>query len=359
MKILSRYLVLRFLGYVGLSTFAFFGLVLATRFHEVARFASLGAPLEQIGLLLLLQFPYVLPFVLPVSVLLAAFLLMRQASQHFELVSLRACGFSLFKIQQPIIIASTCFSLLNFWLVSDVATLCHQKARFLEREFREVNPLVLLKKPDLLGIKGLEVVNMGEFEPGKSAARTVIAMPNFKKGRISLLLADSFIRNKMDVVGHDVLFVTSMPSATGIPDIYIDKAEELHFNGDTFYSSFKKEGGKISLDFLPTPLFISRMIELNMPEKMVSEFIRRLTIALEPLTLAFLGLSFGLFFGRNKPIASTVGMVALVSINLVTLFLGRSFDKSLMASLLIYLLPHIVLWIFSYWRIDRLNRGIV
>src|SRR5580658_7812261 len=101
MKILSRYFIFRFLGTVGLATLAFFGLVLATRFHEVARFAALGAPIDQIGLLLLLQFPYVFPFVLPVAILLASFLLMRQASEGFELVSLRASGLSLFKIQQP------------------------------------------------------------------------------------------------------------------------------------------------------------------------------------------------------------------------------------------------------------------
>jgi Predicted permeases len=359
MKILSRYLIYRFLGYVGLTTLAFFGLVLATRFHEVARFASLGAPLEQIGLLLLLQFPYVLPFVLPVSMLLAAFLLMRKASERFELVSLRASGFSLFQIQRPILLTALCFSVLNFWLVSDVATFCHQKARFLEREFREINPLVFLKKPELLGIKGLEVMNLGEIDPGRSSTRSIIAIPDFKKGRISLLLADALVRDGLDVIGHDVLFLTSMKSKTEIPDIFIDKAEEMRLNGENFFSAFKKEGGKISVDFLPTPLLIQRTIETGFKPQMVSEIVRRFSMTLEPLTLTLIGLSFGIFFGRHKSLSTVFLMFVLVSINLVSIFLGKSFDRSMTATFLIYLVPHPLLWICSWFRLRQLNLGAI
>lgn len=351
MKILSRYFIFRFLGYVGLATLAFFGLVLATRFHEVARFAALGAPLDQIGLLLLLQFPYVFPFVLPVAILLASFLLMRQASDGFELVSLRASGLSLFRIQQPILMTALCFSFLNFWLVSDVATYCHQKARFLEREFREVNPMVFLKKPELLGIPGLEVVTLGEVHPGRSATRNLIAMPDLKKGRMSLLLADSLVREGSDVVGHDVLFFTSVDTKS-LPDIFVDKAEEMRLNGETFFSLFKKEPGKISIDFLPTPLLVYRLMESGYNPKFLSEGLRRLSMALEPFTLAILGLSFGVYFGRHKPIVSVFLMLLLLALSLITLFLGKSFDKSVAASVLIYIVPHPFIWFCSFlkWR---------
>jgi lipopolysaccharide export LptBFGC system permease protein LptF len=284
-------------------------------------------------------------------------MLMRKASSRFELVSLRACGFSLFQIQRPILIAALGFSCLNFWLVSDVATFCHQKARVIERNFREVNPLVFLKKPELLGVKGLQVLTLGEVDPGKSAYQSVIALQDLKKGRLTLLMADSLTREGLDVIGHNVFFLTSSNESHQIPDILIDQAKEMRVDGESFVSAFKKEGGKISVDFLPTPLLVHKIIENSANLKLISEALRRLSMTLEPLTLALIGLSFGIHVGRQNGCWSHIQMGVLVCLSLLLLFLGKSFDKSLAATICIYLVPHPLLWFFSFMRLRKIACG--
>jgi hypothetical protein len=66
-----------------------------------------------------------------------------------------------------------------------------------------------------------------------------------------------------------------------------------------------------------------------------------------------------MFFGRQKPFASLIGMGLLISFNLVTLFLGKSLDKSLLGTCVVYLISHPILWICSYLRVERLSKGTV
>ena len=62
------------------------------RFKDIARFAALSADGVKTGLFVLYQFPHILPIAIPISALIASFLLFQRLSKTYELTALRASG---------------------------------------------------------------------------------------------------------------------------------------------------------------------------------------------------------------------------------------------------------------------------
>ena len=102
MKLVPRYL-LSHLRRPWVYVMAGFSLVaiLVDLFENFVDFMEAGTPLRQVLLYYAVLVPTYLPYLLPVSLLLALLYALWQLGKNSELVAMRACGFSLFQLMRP------------------------------------------------------------------------------------------------------------------------------------------------------------------------------------------------------------------------------------------------------------------
>lgn len=103
MKLLDRYVLREFLGYVllGLSGFIVIFIVVDV-FEKISVFLDHRAPVATIARFYLNLTPQVVVQVLPVALLLATFLALGQLNKFGELTAMRAAGVSLLRILRPV-----------------------------------------------------------------------------------------------------------------------------------------------------------------------------------------------------------------------------------------------------------------
>src|SRR4051812_4375873 len=114
LPILWRYAIFSYLRYFVLSVGTFIAVLLVLRFKEIARFAALTANWAKAGVFTLYQIPFILPMAIPLSALIASFLMVERMSSSHELTALRAARVSLKTILTPLWITGCFLSALNF-----------------------------------------------------------------------------------------------------------------------------------------------------------------------------------------------------------------------------------------------------
>lgn len=117
-SILDRYIVQE-LGppfFFGIGIFTAVGLSVGALFEVVDQITDSGIPLGVALQLFLLQIPYYLSLSLPMAVLLAGILAYSRLSNHSEIIALRGCGVSLYRLILPAIVCSLVVAGLNFGL---------------------------------------------------------------------------------------------------------------------------------------------------------------------------------------------------------------------------------------------------
>ena len=103
MKILDRYLLREFIGYLGLGLAGFIVIfVVVDIFQKIDVFLDHHAPLHIVARFYLYRAPEVVVQVLPVALLLASFLALGQLNKFGELTAMRGAGHSLVRILVPV-----------------------------------------------------------------------------------------------------------------------------------------------------------------------------------------------------------------------------------------------------------------
>ena len=363
LPVLFRVLLTRFFTLLFLSAGALLGLLLTTRFYEIAQFAAFGG----IGWPLLYfvgcQIPYILPIVIPVGVALSSFFLFRELSYSGMITSLRASSLSLKTLLTPLLLSALFLCLINGLIVSELAPQAKMKARILQREWRGINPLALLKQKDLLLNSGIEVIPLGEADPSSFAEQVVAAVRQPGQDRILLLTADRLDRSGTALEGEHVSsFLYGEPQKNGFSDLYIDKSNTLSTNIEPLSLLLTKERSRPSLDFLTTPQWIEQVKSEGPPlfpfNKLLSEGFRRLTIALSPFTFALLGAASGVMIGRKESAKPQLVLLLLTALFLTAFFFGKSFDQNIWIALPFFIVPHLLIVTVALRRLTRISRGI-
>ena len=115
MKILDRYLLREFSGYLALGVTGFVVILLVVElFQRIDVFLDQHAPPQTVARYLLLQAPQTIVQILPIAMLLATFLALGQLNKFGELAAMRAAGLSLLRILRPIMALSVLVTLGAF-----------------------------------------------------------------------------------------------------------------------------------------------------------------------------------------------------------------------------------------------------
>lgn len=381
MPIIWRYLISQYLKVLFFCTIALIAVLLTTRLDEIAHFAALGPQGYYVFLFILYQIPYILPIAIPISSLISAIILIQRLSNTHELTALRAAGFALREILTPILLVSACISLLNFYIVSDMATSSHMATGILKNELRSVNPLLLLNNRHLMRLKGVYFDTMGPSRIGEFASEAILATPNKRNGRINLLTAKNLQASPSNFIGRGVTLVSSMPAdEDDEPDhIVLENIEKAKTSIKDFTQMVQNKVWTLNNDHMKLSLLLLKLKDeqqtleqetlLDKPSsdlkqisrninRVYSEIVRRISAALAVFTFTLMGAAFGVNIGRYHKSRGLFVVIGLATFYLIAFFAAKGIDHLITASALLYLIPHLLIIFLSLWVIKRATKGI-
>ncbi|HEY9848200.1 MAG TPA: LptF/LptG family permease [Leptolyngbyaceae cyanobacterium] len=136
-SVMDRYLIGELIGpfVFGVGVFSSLGVAIGSLFDLMRKITEAALPIEVAAKVSLLQMPLFIFYALPMGMLLAALLTYSRLSSDSELIALRSCGVSIYRLILPALIMSIIVTaiafLFNEWVVPASkyeATLTLQKA---------------------------------------------------------------------------------------------------------------------------------------------------------------------------------------------------------------------------------------
>lgn len=381
LPILWRYLLTQFIKVFLFCTLTFVAVLLTTRLDEIAHFATLGPEGKLIFWYTLYQLPYILPIAIPISCLIASILLMQRLSGSHELTALRASGLSFSKIFVPILFAALMICVLNFIVISELATQSHLSTNILKTELRSVNPLLLLQSKHIMRAKGYYFDTLGHSKLGEVATHVVLASPAKDNHRMHLLLADKLVTTPEKFHGENVTILSSLgeEKSEGFDRLIVENMKEGMTSITDFTQIADQKMLKLNNDHLRLPLLLMRLrdeksklaqlkangkpsseqkVVVRTITRCYTEMMRRLSVALAPLTFTLMGGAFGISIGRRPSVHEILYVAALSAFYLICFFAAKGSDHHMVAASVLYYAPHVIIIILSVVMLNRLAKGI-
>ncbi len=167
MTIIDRYCAREFLRHLAIIVLSFVCLYLLIDFFERIRmFLSNKASLVQMSSFFLFSIPMVFWQMLPASVLLAAFISFGTLSRQNEIIAMKACGISLYRIAWPIIVIATFISAVAFITSEFITPYTNQKAKYIKMvEIQKTKPISAFKENQIWYRAANEIYNIKVFDP--------------------------------------------------------------------------------------------------------------------------------------------------------------------------------------------------
>lgn len=368
--IIWRFFIKEYLRVFFLCLCSFALLLIVTRFDEIAKLATIGAPLKNVFLFTLYQIPYILPIAIPLSSLLSAFLFLNRLSQSHELAALLSSGYSLFSLFLPLLCITSFISLGNFFLVSEVATTAHLAGRKMLYELTAQNPLILLQNASMTPLKGAYI----QFSPehnGKEAKDLILAWTNHQEGSINIALAQRIKIKDNQLLGKNLTLISSRLDKNE-NYLMIENQDEIKTPSFECAQFLYDKGWKISGDHLRYSLLMVRLKTLKaqyaalstkdqsiqkMINKCRSEFLRRYSLGFSPLSFMVLGAVLGIKHKRRSSRKKTILAALLAALGLVLFMIGKEFHNYIFLSSLFFILPHSIFFSVSFYVLYKLKKG--
>lgn len=377
MLLFGYYLTRQYLKIFLLSLLFFLVIMVVSRLEEISRFATLGAPLSSIGYFTLCQLPHIIPLVFPISSLIASMVLFQHLSLTRELIALRAGGISLRRMVTPLLMLVAFLCLLNFYLISEVATTSHLRTRTMLYDYTKKNPLLLLKKAKMLPLKKT-YLRMDAGGTRESANHLLLALPPHTQERLTLFLAKKIYLEEETLKGREVSLLSPF---SGNNPLYREEGAELPAHAGVLIENQEEsviavpeltellplKGWRASNDRLTLRLLRARIHSLcageekRVPSQIArcySEILRRISLAFAPLTMTIMGIAYGTEIARVRT-SRKIGVVILLTLLMLVSFLvGKELDFLLPLSTTFFLLPHGILLYFSCRRLMHIRKGV-
>ena len=151
MRILSRYLLREFLGYLvlGLAGFVIIFIVVDV-FEKIDVFLDHHAPAMLVARFYLYRAPEVVVQVLPVALLMATFLSLGQLNKFGELAAMRSAGLSLVRMLRPVFVVATAAALLALALGEFVVPRANrERDRIFDEQIQRLERPTVSERADL------------------------------------------------------------------------------------------------------------------------------------------------------------------------------------------------------------------
>lgn len=364
MPLLWRYLIYDYLKVLFLCAASFVAILLTLRFDEIAHFACLGSSFWEMGQFILFQLPYLLPVALPISALIAAYVLYSRLSHSQEMTAMRACGVSLSNLLAPVLVTATFLTAGDFYLTSEISSQAHMMNGQLRHKLRTINPLLLVQNKRMLSMQGVLCETLGTSRHGEFVSDLFIALPDRSNNRTALILAKAFSGSNQYIEGKNITFTTSQANENGFDNLSIENIATLDTPYEAFTPALQHKTWILHPDHLRLSLLLTH---LDMQKKsgnkkgtaqIYSEISRRISVSLSLFVFTLIGAAFSIQVGRHAR-SWNIGILALCAgIYLVCYFLGKSMDDKWVTASLLYLVPELLFITAGCIKLVKVNRGL-
>ncbi len=356
--ILWRYTIRAYLKIFLLSVGTFVSVLMVSRFKEIARFAALSSNWGKTGLFAVYQIPFILPMAIPLSALIASFLLFQHLSRTHELTAFRSLGFSFKNILIPLLLLSSFLALINFSIAAELAPYCRRESKMLLYRETSGNPLLLLQRQNLIKMKDA-YIRIKTKENASRASNFTLITYNESNQRLNLLTAKKLKIQGEELLGEDVAIISYIHSnALNFDPLIIENQGFLSTAAPLLSAALKKNRPRIDSPSLSLRMLRHRLHEKPKLMRSASvEIFRRLSLSISVFSFTFLGCAFGIELGRSPKKRTLFYALLLTFMILSSYFLGKSFKKELLLAALVFPLPHLVAILASTCRLFRLSRG--
>jgi lipopolysaccharide export system permease protein len=335
LPLLWRLLLQDFFKNFFLSVTALLFILCTTRLRDLSHVISLGATLEQAASFFLLQVPYLLPIIVPLSALIAGFNQFKNLSSKGQHIALQASAISTRQILTPPLIASLFIGIFTFYIVSEVTTGCQKATSALRQELSSINPLLLLKNRPLLEEKGLFYVALGAENLGIDAKNSLIVMAN-KEKNLQLLFAETWTQNKGVLKGENVTWLAHDRKKND--EWWVQTSKETYFPLSQIAASQTKNNiSQEPVDHLKLIPLLKRVKKGK--EEVIFECTRRLSLSFMPITFAFLGACCGLKAGKREKNSAYIVLFTATILTLSIYIASKQVAMSLFSTVFLYLPP--------------------
>ena len=346
---------------------------------EIASFASFGASALFVWQFALNQMIFMLPYALPISCFLSAILLVQKLSATHELTALRACGFSFKDIFTPLIFASVLLGGVNFLLVSEAATWANASSQQLKKKLKTINPLVLLHNKHLMYLKGIRFLSLGPSKIDEYVNQAVLVTSNKENTKLHLIVAKYIESNSDQLVCENMTLITNLGSETEeeYDKLLIENVAKATTPSLAFVSLLQDKGASQPVN--AERLRLSPLLKNLSQEKTklkeatskeerektkrsinrsYSEIARRVSSGISPITFTLMGLAFGVNISRRQSKMKLISAVLLLALYLVIHLLAKDVKGNFALSTAYFLLPNLLIVSLSFWKMNRLAKGI-
>lgn len=141
--LLDRYLVSEMIGpfLFGVGAFSSIGVSIGTLFELVRKVTESGLPMAIALQVFGLKLPEFLSLAFPMSMLLSALMAYSRLSNDSEIIALRSCGVSIYRLIRPVIILSVVVTAIMFLFNESIVPTANYQAKIiLERALHEEQP---------------------------------------------------------------------------------------------------------------------------------------------------------------------------------------------------------------------------
>jgi len=363
MPLLWRYLLRNYIQVFCLSVVGFISVLLVTRFQTIARFAATGASKLYVLKFVVFQIPFILPLAIPVSCLIASFLIFQRMSRSHELTAIRVAGLSLFPISFPLIACGTIIALLNFTMISEATPKCRALSKNLAYEMTAINPLCLLQKDTLIRLKNT-YVDMKILKSGKYAEDVCFIMRNLTNQRLGLMLAKKISLENQSLIGDGVSFISAIdPKHCDCFDhLVIENQAKMQTQSDHLAQYLRSSDWNFNYDYLNLRMLQAKGIvefsqDSGINTKAIQEISRRLSLGLAALIFTLVGIVFGIETQRGRNFRGVLSAAALMAFYLISFAAAKSMKHSWIPSTSLYLLPHAVILFICLRGFKQIARG--
>lgn len=376
MPLFWRYLLKSYFKSFSLCISSFIAILLTIRIREIASFLALGANLKSTLLFTACQIPQILPIAIPISSFVAIVLLFQTMSRSHELTSLRSAGISLSQIFTPILIIGSLFSLINFYITSELTTQCRLYSMKLLYDNTSANPLLLMQRQKLIKIPSA-YIDIKEDKNKNRAQDMYFVCYNPHHKHLTLVTAEKLHLQNEVLVGRNLAMISYLENENQhlFDSLILENEGFLKMHAPTLSYFMKKTHWKLNATSLPLRLLWifsatdspkeAKNIEGFVPTQYIkipsvlAEVSRRFFLGLTVLTLTLIGMTFSLEISRNLSKKSFIYMILLSLFILSTYFLGKKMKAHPAVAVGLYSIPHIIAYIICYFRVRKFSRGAI
>jgi lipopolysaccharide export system permease protein len=378
MPMLWQHIMKEYLKALGIALFGISTLLLSTKLEEIARFISLGASFLKIFYFVILQIPYILQIALPLSSLVAGFMVFSQLSTSGELTAMRAAGYSLKTILTPVALLSALLGVFTMGAIFDLCAKSHFAAKKLEFDIRDEEPLAFVQNSHFFAKHGVALELKGSLHTQKKAKDLLFCIPT-AGDRLSLIVMETAHAAPKILTGNGFTLISSKaPTSKDVfGSLLIENAEEKRTPTDCVHELAQKRTWKPLPDNFSLSVIRSVKALLQkqisaaqyqgkstkklslLLNKFTAEPYRRLSLSFAIFSLTLVGSICAIKVGRSsnrimKISGPIIGFIFFIACYLA----GKNLDAIAPLAIVCFFLPHPILLMAVRSLAHRIEHGV-